>query len=224
MFTIRLLAAGVFAVIGAGSALGQGCDTPSGCGRSPLFGTGALFAPNKDLSRRPNGNQPLCATRTYPLSDWAYIRKYCGPTLNPGSCYGHYQTKWRKWEDVCPQGSEGGCAGTTPGATSMSIMASPVQSAPSNSSMIPMPMPIPVPATPIPAPKEAIPKLEPAPVSIAPAPLPNIPMPMPTPISTIPLSPVEHGKSVGQTPIGPLKTLPNLVVPPVRDLSEPSRN
>ncbi len=224
MFTIRLLAAGVFAVIGAGSALGQGCDTPSGCGRSPLFGTGALFAPNKDLSRRPNGNQPLCATRTYPLSDWAYIRKYCGPTLNPGSCYGHYQTKWRKWEDVCPQGREGGCAGTTPGATSMSIMASPVQSAPSNSSMIPMPMPIPVPATPIPAPKEAIPKLEPAPVSIAPAPLPNIPMPMPTPISTIPLSPVEHGKSVGQTPIGPLKTLPNLVVPPVRDLSEPSRN
>ncbi len=222
MFPIRLLAAGVFAVVGAGSALGQGCDTPSGCGHSPLFGTGALFAPNKDLSRRPNGNQPLCATRTYPLSDWAYIRKYCGPTLNPGSCYGHYQTKWRKWEEVCPQGGDGGCAGTVPNA--MPIMSSPVQPAPSSSLMVPMPMPLPVPATPVPAPKEPTPKQEPAPVSVAPAPLPNIPMPMPTSISTIPLSPVEPGKSVGNSPVGPLKSLPNSVVPPVRDFSEPSRN
>lgn len=222
MFPIRLLAAGVFAVVGAGSALGQGCDTPSGCGHSPLFGTGALFAPNKDLSRRPNGNQPLCATRTYPLSDWAYIRKYCGPTLNPGSCYGHYQTKWRKWEDVCPQGGEGGCAGTTPGA--MPVLSSPVQPAPSSSLMIPMPMPLPVPPTPVPAPKEPTPKQDPAPVSVAPAPLPNIPMPMPASISTIPLSPVEQGKSVGNSPIGPLKSLPNSVVPPVRDFSEPIRN
>lgn len=62
----------------------------------------AFFAPNKNMSHRPNGDEPYCATATYPKSDWAYIRKYCGPTIIPGSCYGHFQTKWRKWEDHCP--------------------------------------------------------------------------------------------------------------------------
>lgn len=34
-----------------------------------------------------------------------YIRKPCTPhqpTLAPGACYGHFQTQWNRWEDVCP--------------------------------------------------------------------------------------------------------------------------
>lgn len=79
-------------------------------------GFGALFAPNRNRRRVLNGNEPLCASRGYPRSDWHYIRQFCGPTLNPGSCYGHYQTKWRRWEDACPTGNAN-CSPGFPGST-----------------------------------------------------------------------------------------------------------
>ena len=85
-----------------------------GCTGIGAAGTGiGLFAPNRKNRRGIDGQQqPACAVNSFPLSDWAYIRRYCGPTLIPGTCYGHFQTKWRKWEDHCPQ--QAGAAGCAP--------------------------------------------------------------------------------------------------------------
>lgn len=199
MFTLRLLAVGAVATAGAGGALAQGCDTPGGCGHSPLFGTGALFAPNKHLARYPDANSPRCATKTYPISDWKYISKYCGPTLNPGTCYGFSPTKWRRWDEACPTGI--GCAGILPSASPIIVKTAP---------SAPMPMPAPIPPAKDPSPN--VPQ-EAASISVAPAPLPMI--------GAIP---AEHGKLDGAAPMLPLRTLPNIVVPPVRDFPERSRN
>lgn len=89
-----------------------GCDPgvpvgpmAGGCTGLGCAGTGVgLFAPNRRNWRGIDGqNQPACANSNFPLSDWAYIRRFCGPTVIPGSCYGHFQTKWRRWEDHCAQ-------------------------------------------------------------------------------------------------------------------------
>lgn len=219
MSAIRLLAVSVLAGVSADGALAQVCDTPGDCGNSPLFGTGALFAPNKHLGRLPDANTPLCATKTYPISDWAFIRKYCGPTLNPGTCYGFYPTKWRRWEEACPKGAAG--CGTNANANSVAEpmpMLHPV--APPQSTPIPAPMPIP------PA-KEPEPIPAPLPISqnpIAPVPLPPISVPMPI-FSAMPaVSSVETVKPIPNDPTAPLKMLPNVVVPPVREYPEKSRN
>ena len=79
-----------------------------------------------------------------------------------------------------------------------------------------VPMPLPQP-TPVP-PKEKDPI--PEPLTVAPAPLP---MPAVN-VTAVPVSPAEHGKPAGAAPMLPLKTLPNVVVPPVRDYPERSRN
>ena len=212
MFPIRLLAVGAIALAGAATAHAQGCDTPGGCGSSPLFGTGALFAPNKHLARYPDANYPHCATKTYPISDWKYISKYCGPTLNPGTCYGYYPTKWRRWEEICPTGGEGGCAATLPGG--VSAVPNVIHQLPPD-----VPMPLPQPAPLPPKEKDPIPKSEavPEPLTIAPAPLPTVN------VTAAPVSPAEHGKPAGTAPMLPLKALPNVVVPPVRDFPERSR-
>lgn len=216
MFPIRLLLAGAIAVGGASSAHAQGCDTPGGCGPAPVFGTGALFAPNKNHARYPDANYPLCATKAYPLSDWKFISKYCGPTLNPGTCYGYYPTKWRRWEEICPQGGEAGCAATMPAPSGIPQVITPV---------LPAPTPLP---TPIPPATDKIPKVdflpEAAPTSVAPGPLPMIPMPKISSTPVLPVSPAEHGKPAPDAPLPPLKTLPNLVVPPLKELPERSRN
>ena len=216
MFPIRILATAAVAVLWGTSAFGQGCDTPGGCGSTPLFGTGALFAANKH-ARMPDANHPLCATKIYPLSDWAYIRKYCGPTLNPGTCYGYYGTKWRRWEDICPP---------SPAVTGQPIYLE----TPPVMEPVPMPLPKPTPVPPktepMPPKTDPIPKGDfqpeiPAPMSTAPAPLP----PSATISATPPVSTVEHGKiTVDPSVRPPLKVLPNIVVPPVRDFPEKSRN
>ncbi len=154
------------------------------CGNASAGSYGpALFAPNRLTPHRPNGCEPYCANNNFPLSDWNYIRKYCGPTLIPGSCYGHFQTKWRKWEDHCPGGSGAPCA---PGQGA-ELLYNPIPTAPA-----PMYQPAPMLQTPVPMPNttqpgsELLPKPQP-PVgddkpSLFPSsiPLPKIPAPMPT--------------------------------------------
>ena len=94
-----------------------GCTTvgPVLGGYTGLGGSGTgvgLFANNPPWWRKrqmiDGQNQPACAVNSFPLSDWAYIRRYCRPTIIPGTCYGHFQTTWRKWEDHCPQQAAGG--------------------------------------------------------------------------------------------------------------------
>ena len=99
----------------SGSCSGGACArSNSGTYGPALFGanpSGKIFS-----NRQMGGCEPYCANNSYPLSDWAYIRKFCGPQLIPGSCYGHFQTKWRKWEDHCPGGSTGANGECVPGA------------------------------------------------------------------------------------------------------------
>jgi hypothetical protein len=120
MRTLRLLAvlaAGLGLHAAAQAQFLSGSCVGGACARSNSGTYGpALFGANpsgKIFSNRPMGGcEPYCAVNSYPLSDWAYIRKFCGPQLIPGSCYGHFQTKWRKWEDHCPDGNggDGQCA------------------------------------------------------------------------------------------------------------------
>ena len=201
MFPIRLLAAGAIAMAAAGTAHAQGCAAPGGCGSTPLSGARALFAPIKHFGRAPNANPPLC-----------------GPSLNPGTCYGYYPTKWRRWEEACPQGGEAGGAGTMSGA---SYGPPPVMhQLPLGVPLTPIPSPLPTP-TPLPPAKDPIPKSELQPES-APAPLLSIPMPMIS--AAVPTLPAESSSPAGATTLPPLKTLPNVVVPPIRDVPERSRN
>lgn len=85
----------------------------------------ALFACNpKGHAKLPGPNEPGCVGRSsYPLSDWHYIRQFCGPTLIPGTCYGHFQTKWRRWEEHCTDGS---CAGGPPVGVTLPEVSIPV--------------------------------------------------------------------------------------------------
>src|SRR5262245_29424981 len=40
--------------------------------------------------------------QTLPIFDKHYIKKYCGPTICPGSCFGYFPTKWTPWDAACP--------------------------------------------------------------------------------------------------------------------------
>lgn len=156
-------------------------------------GTGVgLFADNprwwRKRQRIDGQNQPACAVNSYPLSDWAYIRRYCRPTILPGTCYGHFQTKWRRWEDHCPQ--QGGAVGCDPFAVGGAVYptpayptAAPVLQAPPAytppSQPLPAPTPQPLPM-PVPAPMPMTPKTS-ADLGGLPAPeLPAIPVLLPS--------------------------------------------
>lgn len=46
--------------------------------------------------------------KQYPRFDSKYIKKFCAPTICPGSCNGYFQTKWTPWAYACPQWTPGG--------------------------------------------------------------------------------------------------------------------
>jgi hypothetical protein len=153
----------------SGSCVGGACaNTNSGTFGPALFGSnpsGKLF------TRRPVGGcEPYCAVNSFPLSDWAYIRRFCGPQLIPGSCYGHYQTKWRKWEDHCPGST---CADATCAPSSM----------PMNTpyGMIDQPMMV--------TPQPGATLGEPRPVEVPKVELPKLDLPR-----TVPMQPANPGK------------------------------
>src|SRR5688500_14509968 len=64
-----------------------GCAGGS-CGVAGPAGNGAMFKANKHQCK--DGCQPYCATKTFPHSDWHYIKKYCGPSLIPDGCSNAY--------------------------------------------------------------------------------------------------------------------------------------
>jgi len=159
-----------------------GCD---GCaavgpvlgGYTGLGGSGTgvgLFANNppwwRKRQRIDGQNQPACAVNSFPLSDWAYIRRYCRPTIIPGTCYGHFQTKWRKWEDHCPQ--QGGAVGCDPYAVGGAY---PPPAYSTTTPVFQTPPAYYPPSQPIPAPTR--------PPEVAPTPMPT-PMPMAPKTST----------------------------------------
>jgi hypothetical protein len=48
-----------------------------------------------------------CGLIPTPIFDKLYIKKHCVPTICPGSCYGHFQTKWTPWPAACPSWQAG---------------------------------------------------------------------------------------------------------------------
>lgn len=74
-------------------------------GAAAAFG---LFGPAPAFAQYTK--QVTCdGKKTLPIFDKHYIKKYCGPTICPGSCFGFFPTKWSQWETLCPPG--GDCAG-----------------------------------------------------------------------------------------------------------------
>ena len=183
----------------------------------------ALFAANtKGHSKLPGPDEPSCIGRSsYPLSDWHYIRQFCGPTLHPGTCHGYYQTKWRKWEEACP----GGVCGTAAGGPEV-LAPAPLMVAPPTSVIPATPseqLPPPKQEKPKDPPKTDVPKVDP----VTPPKVPLIPKDsstVPAPLPVVPLVPMptEPGKinaTDGTSPI-PTSTVippspePRVVVPP----------
>lgn len=125
--------------------------------------------------------QTTCVGKqTLPRFDKHYIKKYCGPTICPGSCFGFFPTKWTRWEDACPGGDCGdptavGYYGPVPNAPGI-VSAAPGTAAPA---------PAQTPAAPV----ETAPEPKPAsPSKPLPLPLPNsqpeksgTPLPQPQP-------------------------------------------
>ena len=186
----------------------EGCPAGQSCATGQCNtgnGNPANFAPNKPFHK--NGCQPYCATKTYPHSDWHYIKHYCGPSLIPDGCsnaYGHFPTTWRRWEDISPgwqpsnnadctnRGYAGGAVGCQPSAGEYQFPANsysapvpaPIPAPVPTPTPVPVPMPIPAP-TPVPAPMPMAPTPTPAPTPV-PAPIPMAPTPAPAPMPMAP--------------------------------------
>ena len=188
------------ALLGAIGSLGFSADVasaqdcgPGGCG--PRIGgcTGGgcigdgigLFRRDRfSLFPRRTPNEPACATRTFPLSDWAYIRRFCGPSIIPGSCYGHFQTKWRRWEDVCPNTGAiaAPCEGMIPGAIHQGMPGAVQYPA---AGQYPPAVQYPPAGVPVPTPAALPPMVAPPPTLVLPTP-PSVPLPLPKPAPGIP--------------------------------------
>ncbi|MFO0936891.1 MAG: hypothetical protein U0798_10295 [Gemmataceae bacterium] len=42
--------------------------------------------------------KPVCDNKIYPLSEYHYYKRYCGPVISPNATYGYFQTQWRPWD------------------------------------------------------------------------------------------------------------------------------
>lgn len=186
----------------------------------------ALFSANpKHHAKMPGPDEPACIGRSnYPLSDWHYIRQFCGPTLHPGTCHGYYPTKWRKWEESCP----GGVCGTAAGGPDVFLPPTPLMLAPPG----PITPVVPTPSEQLPPPKEDRPKTDvpkvdpitppkspliPKDTGTAPAPLPGIPVapvPMPLPSEPGKINTTEATIPMPPSTVVPPLPEPRVVVPP----------
>jgi hypothetical protein len=48
--------------------------------------------------KNPGPTKPTCDHKIYPLSEWHYIKRYCGPVISPNATYGYFQPQWRAWD------------------------------------------------------------------------------------------------------------------------------
>jgi hypothetical protein len=167
----------------------------------------ALFAVNpKGHAKLPGPDEPGCVGRSsYPLTDWHYIRQFCGPTFQPGTCYGYHATKWRKWEETCA--SVGGCGTAAPEV----MPPGPLVVTPSAPPAA-MPMPVPPSSEVLPLPKEDklkgdVPKVDPvSPPKVPLVPAPTEPGKINTTDATVP-TPMPQ--------VVPPSPEPRVVVPPM---------
>ena len=120
----------------------------------------------------------------------------CGPTLIPGTPYGHFETKWRRWEDHA-----GGCGSGVPAGV---VIGQPVP---------PPAEPMPVPKPDVPAPPTQLPKTGDAKPAdpVAPPKLPAIPKQVSADVSPVHLPPVTSDKPALEIPT-------RVIIPPLPDL------
>ncbi len=88
-----------------------------------------------------HGSAASSCTQCSKWLSWHKKKKPYQVTLNPGACFGHFQTQWRRWDEVCPYpygGSGVSDAGRLPG-TKGSELNPPRQANP----MVPSKMPDP---------------------------------------------------------------------------------
>ena len=91
--------------------------------------------------------------------------------LNPGSCFGYFQTQWHRWEDVCPLPYQGVGLNDAPARTTPPVAAPPALRPPvdpkQKGSDTPLSKPNPLPGTApdssLPAPPKTIPSTPPIP-------------------------------------------------------------
>jgi hypothetical protein len=157
--------------------------------------------------------------KTLPVFDKHYIKHYKFPTVNPGSCFGYYPTKWTRWEDACPPGMN--CGGE--------IQTLPAGELPAQGLPLPAPQPLqpmapeapkgttppetaPAPTPAVPAKPEVKPE-PPAPASPLKLPVPEVPAPAPKPV---PPAPVPDKPAQTLPPTATSITLPEITLPQVK--------
>jgi hypothetical protein len=106
-----------------------------------------------------------------------HAKKITVPTLCPGACFGYFQTKWNRWEDVCSHYYQGINVSDAPKAPIPAAKTPIGAKAPPATTTVPMPMPNPT--VPVPSPLPA-PSTVPNPMGTIPVP----PISAPTPPST----------------------------------------
>lgn len=160
-FSLHWLAVGMLSVGGwTGTAIADEPLTCTSCGSAECSSCGGgVMCGKKGLKQ-------------YPTFDSHYIKKFCAPTICPGSCFGHFQTKWTPWAYACPQWTPGGM----PHDPSLVNWYPPTYGL---GNQTPAPPTIPPAASPA-APSEPVPAPRPAPDEQA-----SSPLPMPT-LPTLP--------------------------------------
>lgn len=98
--------------------------------------------------------KPVCDNKIYPLSEYHYYKRYCGPVISPNATYGFHPNQWRPWDGGTAQA---GCAAPATVAAPVATTPAPVAETPK------APEPI-KPTTP-----EAMPKIKPVEPSAPPA-------------------------------------------------------
>ncbi len=205
----------------AGCAVGNCAAANHGTYGPALF---AVNPPPNRFNKQAGPDEPECVGRSsHPLSDWMYIRQFCGPTLQPGTCHGYHATKWRKWEDTCA--TPGGCATAAPAmlAPAPLMISTPPAVAPAAPSEKLPPPKEDKPKTDLP--KTDVPKVDPVtppkvPLipkdsSTVPAPLPTVPLlPMPLPTEPGKINTTESTTPAPTPAVAPPSREPRVVVPP----------
>ena len=108
-----------------------------------------------------------------------HTKKVHVPYLCPGACFGHFQTKWNRWEEVCQHYYQGVGVSDAPRAPIPAAKQPPLPTGTNPMGTSPMPTPMPPPAkspdaSPLPPPNAA-PPIAPKPSDIPPLPMPKFP-------------------------------------------------
>lgn len=194
-FRARVCAAGVVVCAATGAASAQFAHfgvaspgVPCVTGECGTVGRGSRLA-------------ALCGRTRHPC----YRPVECGPTIIPGTPYGHFETKWRRWEDHA-----GGCAAGVPAGV---VIGQPVP--PPAPPAEPMPVPKPdvlLPPTQLPKTGDAKPA-----DPVAPPKLPVIPKQVNAemPAVPVPMPPIPQSTTSDK----PALEIPTrVIIPPLPDL------